>query len=342
MSDRRFFPLAGPFSLAELSDIADGEPGPGADPEERYTDVAALSVATQDHISFLDNKRYISAFEESQAGACVVHPKLASKAPAGMALVLSERPYHAYAKIARAFHPAIPVSPGIHPSATVGENCRIKPGVQIDAGVRVGDNVEIGKGSVIRANTVIEHNVVIGADCTIGANVTLQFCLLGDRVVLHPGVRVGQDGFGFAMGHGDHEKVPQLGRVVVENDVEVGANTTIDRGAGPDTVIGAGSKIDNLVQLGHNVKVGKGCIIVSQVGISGSTEIGDSTVIGGQTGIAGHLTIGSGVQIAAKSGVMRNIDNGLVVGGSPAQPMKDWLRSVAAVERMGRKRRQKT
>jgi UDP-3-O-[3-hydroxymyristoyl] glucosamine N-acyltransferase len=176
--------------------------------------------------------------------------------------------------------------------------------------------------------------VVVGADCAIAANVTLSHCLVGDRVRLHPGVRIGQDGFGFAPDPAGHVKVPQLGRVIVHDDVEMGANCTVDRGSGPDTIIGAGCWFDNLVQIGHNVELGRGCIMVAQSGISGSSKLGDFVVVGGQVGIAGHLTIGSGASVAAKSGVMRDVAEGDTVGGYPAQPIRDWHRQTASLRRL--------
>ena len=176
----------------------------------------------------------------------------------------------------------------------------------------------------------------------VGPNVTLQTCLIGSRTVIHAGVRIGEDGFGFSLGKNGHLKIPQLGRVIIEDDVEIGANTTIDRGAGPDTVIGSGTKIDNLVQIAHNVKIGRNCIIASQVGISGSTEIGDFVMFGGQAGLIGHLKIGDGAQIAAQSGVLRNIKSGEKVGGTPAVPMRHWLKGAVLMEKIIKKNNERS
>lgn len=338
MTDKRFFDVSGPFSLAELAEICGAKLAGNTDPSLQFSDVASLDAGAAGTVSFLDNKRYIEAFSNSQAGACVVHGTLASKAPAGMALLICDQPYHGYARIARAFYPATKAVAGqasnssIAPSARLGSGCQIDPGVVIGANVHIGDRCHIG------ANAVIGAGVEIGDDCYIGPQTTLICCLIGNQVIIHGGVRIGQDGFGFALGAEGHLKVPQLGRVLVEDNVEIGANTAIDRGTGPDTVIGAGTKIDNLVQIGHNVRLGRNCVIVSQVGISGSTTIGDFVMIGGQAGLAGHLNIGSGVQIAAQSGVMRDIEPGQKVGGSPASPFRNWMRGIAMIEKMSNKK----
>lgn len=338
MADPRFFSVAGPFSLKELAEIAEGELFEGADENARFDDVAPLGDADNQKISFLDNKRYIDSYTKSAAGACIVHSSLAPKAPEGMNLIVMNDPYRGYARVARAFYPLSPIEPSVSKHACLDETADIGEGCRIDPGVVVGGNAVIGKGCWIGANTVIGNGVTIGDNCRISPLVTLDFCQIGNQVIIHTGVRIGQDGFGFAMGPQGHLKVPQLGRVLVADDVEIGANTTIDRGTGPDTVIGAGSKIDNLVQIGHNVRIGRCCVLVSHVGVSGSTTIGDFAALGGQVGIAGHLEIGPGAQIAAQSGVMRNIGPGEKVGGSPSQPFREWMRGVAAIEKLSKKK----
>jgi UDP-3-O-[3-hydroxymyristoyl] glucosamine N-acyltransferase len=214
----------------------------------------------------------------------------------------------------------------------------VADGCQIDAGAVIGAHAEIAADCHIGANAVIGEGVALGANCRIGANSTISHAILGSRVYIHPGVRIGQDGFGFAMGPAGHLKVPQLGRVVVHDDVEIGANTTIDRGAGPDTVIGAGCRIDKLVQIGHNVQLGRGCVLVAQTGISGSTKLGDFVITAGQAGLTGHLTIGSGARIAAQAGVMRDVAPGETVGGSPAVPVTQWLRQTALLGQLAQKK----
>jgi UDP-3-O-[3-hydroxymyristoyl] glucosamine N-acyltransferase len=338
MADSRFFSVAGPFTLGQLAEISAATPSAGADEAALFTDVAPLESATASDVSFLDNRKYVAAFQASTAGLCVVAPEMADKAPAGMALLLSKDPYRAYARIAQAFYPVPAPEPWVaptawvDPAATIGEGCRIEPGAMIEAGAEIGARCRIG------ANAVIGKGVRLGEDCIIGANATISHALIGRKVTIYPGVRIGQDGFGFAMGPEGHLKVPQLGRVVIGNSVEIGANATIDRGAGPDTVIGDGCMIDNLVQIGHNVQLGRGCVIVAQVGISGSTRFGDFVAAGGQAGITGHLKIGSGARIAAQAGVMRDIGPGETVGGAPAVPMADWLRQSAILAKMGRKK----
>jgi UDP-3-O-[3-hydroxymyristoyl] glucosamine N-acyltransferase len=214
----------------------------------------------------------------------------------------------------------------------VPADCEIGDHVVIGAGARLGARCRIG------ANSVIGAAVEMGDDCRAAANVTVTHCTMGARVVLHPGVRIGQAGFGFAPDPARPVKVPQLGRVVIGDDVDIGANTTIDRGSGHDTVIGDGTMIDNLVQIGHNVRIGRGCVLVSQVGISGSTVLGDYVMIGGQGGLIGHLRIGDGAKIAAQSGVTRDVAPGEAVGGSPAVPYTEWLRTHAMLRRMAHKK----
>ena len=338
MADPRFFDVAGPYSLEELAGISGGTLSNGSDRKAQFLDVAPLNVAGTSDMSFLDNKKYVDSFSRSSAGAAIVRPVVASKAPAGMQLIIMDDPYRGYARVARAFYPMTVFKEALAATAFVDETALVGNRCRIDSGVVIGANATISDGCWIGANSVICSGVAIGKDTRIGPNVTLESCLIGSQVIIHAGVRIGQDGFGFAMGPEGHLKVPQLGRVIIEDDVEIGANTTIDRGTGPDTIIGAGSKIDNLVQIGHNVRLGRCCVVVSQVGIAGSTVIGEFSAIGGQVGIAGHLEIGPGVQVAAQSGVMRNVNPAEKICGSPARPIREFMRGVVAIEKMSMKK----
>ncbi len=334
MVDSRFFVNHGPFTANDLA-VATGatiaSPDMGARP---LNDVAPLDRASPTDVSFFDNSKYIEQFYASTAGACFVRPKFADKAPKGMAVLLTEDPYRCYALAAQKFYPqprpeiGVHAASHVHPTATVGKN------VSISAGAVIGANVVIGDNSCIGPNAVIEQGVQIGKNTQIGGLTSISHAIIGNRVLIHRGVQIGQDGFGFALNREGHVKVPQLGRVVIEDDVEIGSNTTIDRGTGPDTYIGEGTKIDNLVQIGHNVNIGKRAVIIAQTGISGSTRIGDGAVLAGQAGIAGHLKIGAGAKIAAKSGVMNDIPAGSSYGGSPAVPVVDWHRQTIALSRL--------
>lgn len=339
MADSRFFASVGPFPLEHLAAVAGAElSSPGA-AAKVISDVAPLDTAGPDALSFLDNPRYMDQFRASRAGACVVRPERATDAPAGMALLLTTDPYMAYARIALALYPEPAPSAGLSRSAVVDPTALIGEGTEIGAGAIIGPRAEIGRHCRIGPNVVIGAGVVIGDASSIGACASLRCCILGARVLVLAGVRIGEDGFGFASDAKGHVKVPQLGRVIIGDDVEIGANATIDRGAGPDTIVGPGCRIDNLVQIGHNVQLGRGCIVVAQAGISGSTKLGDFAIVAAQGGITGHLTIGPGARIGAQSGVMRDVAAGESVGGSPAVPVRQWLRQHAILQRLAKKER---
>ena len=338
MADPRFFNRRGPFRLAELAALGGAELADPAHADRLAHDVAALETAGPEELSFLDNKAYLAAFAGSRAGACVVARRHAARAPAGMALIISEKPYRSYALIAQAFYPAAPAAPGVHPTACVDPGAALGEGVEVGPFAVIAAGAEVGAGAAIGPHAVVGPGVRIGERSRLHAGVVVTHALVGARVTLHPGVKVGQDGFGFAPDPAGHVKAPQLGRVVIGDDCEIGANTTIDRGHLHDTVIGEGVWIDNLVQIGHNVRIGRGCILVAQSGVSGSTKLGDFVALGGQAGLTGHLTVGSGAQVAAQSGVMADVAPGAVVCGSPAMPIKEFFRQVATVRRLSTQR----
>lgn len=340
MPDPRFFERAGPFRVREVAAWTGGAAYGDADLDRQIEDVADLQSAGSGDLTYFAGSEHADAAAASQCGACLTTESLADIAPPSAALLIVEDPQAAFAIAADAFYPSqlkvIQDTARTESGALVDASAVVRDGAVIESGAVIGPNAEIGGRSRIGAGSVIGPGVSIGEDCIIGANVTINVCLVGDNVVVHPGVCIGQDGFGFVFDSvaGRHRKVPQLGRVIIEDDVEIGANTTVDRGTLRDTVIGAGCRIDNQVQIGHNVVLGKRCIIVSQVGISGSCTIGDDAILAGQVGLADHVTIGPKAQVAAKSGVMRDVAPGEAVMGYPAKPIRKFWREIAAVQRL--------
>ena len=332
MPDLRFHQPPGAQTLSELAERAalriEG------DPDLEITGVAPLHQAGPTDLSFLDNVKYRDDFQNTQAGACVVHPDMVKNAPGGTALLLSDHPYKSYAEITQILYPEPWPDSHMSDSAVIDDTASLGRGCTVEAGAVIKSGAEIGEGCWIGSGAVIGKNVVIGDACRIGDNAVISHAYLGRHVRVYPGVCIGQDGFGFAIDPSGFVKVPQLGRVIIEDSVEIGANTTIDRGAGPDTVIGSGTWIDNLVQIGHNVKIGKCCVIVAQVGISGSTVLEDFVVLAGQSGVAGHITIGKGTKVGAQSGVIRDIPPGQEYLGSPAMPIKTFMKQVAFLKKI--------
>jgi UDP-3-O-[3-hydroxymyristoyl] glucosamine N-acyltransferase len=291
----------------------------------------------------MQNQKFAAQFAATHAGICLTTEKFAAKAPAHLALLITPAPYRAFVAVAQALYPgamrpsSLFEASGVSPGALVHPSARLESGVVIDPAAVIGPRAEIGGGTVIAPGAVIGPDVRIGRECVIGAGATIVHALIGDRVIIHPGVRIGQDGFGYLPGAAGHGKVPQVGRVVIQDGVEIGANSTIDRGAIRDTVIGEGTKIDNLVQIAHNVEIGRHCVLAAYTGISGSCSIGDYVMMGGRVGITDNVTIGAGAMIAAGSGVMSNIPSGEKWGGAPAQPARDWLKANAALRRLARR-----
>jgi UDP-3-O-[3-hydroxymyristoyl] glucosamine N-acyltransferase len=272
------------------------------------------------------------------AGACFVRPEDVADAPPGMALLVHKNPYLGYALAAEALYPPPSRRTRMHASAVIDESAIIGLGCDIGPGAVIGPRAEIGARTLIGPNVVIGRGVILGSDCRIASGASITHALIGNRVAIYPGARIGQDGFGYAFGSDGFVKVPQLGRVIIEDNVEIGANTTIDRGAGPDTFIGKGSIIDNLVQIAHNVHIGPGSILVAQSGVAGSSRLGAGAVLAAQAGVAGHLHIGAGSRVAAKSGVMRDVPEKTDVCGSPAVPNRQFFRQTAWLEKMAKLR----
>lgn len=308
----------GPFGVAEVAKKIGCEVvANGADISSvNMQALAPLGVAGDGDLTFFDNPKYMEQFLQCSASVCIIHPKYVSRAPAGVVLLTSEEAYTAYAKAAQMFYASKDLEGGISPHADVHPSAKI------------------GKGCSIGAFTSIAENVVIGDNTEIGKNVTIRSAHIGSGCVVNNGVRIGQEGFGFAMGRGGHVKVPQLGGVVIGDFVEIGANSCVDRGAGPNTVIGNGTKIDNLVQIAHNVEIGEHCVIAGQTGVAGSTKIGDYAVLGGQAAIAGHLRIGAAAKVAGGAGVVKDIPPHTAVGGYPAVNIRDWHKASLMIEKM--------
>ncbi|MFZ1951195.1 MAG: UDP-3-O-(3-hydroxymyristoyl)glucosamine N-acyltransferase [Pseudolabrys sp.] len=343
MSEPLFLRHSPGLMLDEIAALTGAKLASQPSHSRRIVNVAPLDRAAPCDLTFFDNKKFGAAAAATHAGACLTTVALAKELPARVAVLTVKDPYRAFVVAARelfpqALRPSSLAEPGAIVGAHVDKSARIEDSVTIEPGAVVGARVEVGSGTVIGANAVIGAEVRIGRDCSIGAGATITNTLMGDKVIVHPGCKIGQDGFGFVMGARGHVKVPQVGRVIIQDDVEIGAGTTVDRGAIRDTVIGEGTKIDNLVQVGHNVSIGRHCVVVAQSGISGSSILEDFVVLGARVGLNNNVTIGEGAQIAAISVVHGDVPPGARWGGTPAKPVKQWFREMMILERLARQK----
>jgi UDP-3-O-[3-hydroxymyristoyl] glucosamine N-acyltransferase len=338
MPDSRFFEALGPVDVDELIALTGATRG-GADGALVIALVAPLDRAEADAVSFFSDRRYLDALKVTRAGACFLRPEHAAAAPAGCVVLATPEPESAFVQAATRLHrarPATAASTAVDPSAV------LEAGVALAPGAAIGPDAHIGANTTIGANSVIGAGVAIGRDCVIGPNVTIGFALIGDRVRILAGAVIGEAGFRIAASRAGAVDVPQLGRVILQDGVTVGANTCIDRGAWEDTVVGENTKIDNQVQIGHNVRLGRSCVLCGHVGLSGSTIVGDGVMFGAKAGISDHVTIGDGAQIMAASGVMHDIPAGEIWGGAPAVPRRQFWRQVAWISRLGQTRNRET
>lgn len=320
------------LTIAQIAEITGSKIYAEVNHDYKIYDISTLEKANKEQISFLNSGQYFPKFEVSNAGACFIDEKYVAKAPKNMALLVNKNPYFAYAVLAASFYQEKPIdfpkSGLIHETAVIGENTRIAPNAYI------GKNVKIGKNSYIAPSAAIMDNSVIGDNAIINAGVVISYAIIGDNCIFLNGAKIGQDGFGFAHNQGVNHKIIQLGIVEIGNNVEIGANSCIDRGALENTVIGDGTKIDNLVQIGHNVKIGKGTVIAGSSAVAGSAIIGNYVQVGGKASIAGHLTVNDGAKVAGMSGVARDVNIMQAVAGIPALPIRDWHKINAKLIKM--------
>ncbi|WP_421723679.1 UDP-3-O-(3-hydroxymyristoyl)glucosamine N-acyltransferase [Bauldia sp.] len=343
MTDPVFFNRQEPLTLERIAVLTGAIVADKANAFREMSGVAPLEAAGPADMTYFDTRRLADALAATRAGACFISERDVLLAPPSTAVLVTTSPDRAYATLTGYFYPeSLRPSPieqagGVAASAHVADTARLEESVSVEPGAVIGPRAEVGRGSRIGPGSVVGPGVRIGRDTTICANATVVCALIGDRVVIHPGSRIGQDGFGYVPGQTGHTKIPQVGRVIIQDDVEIGANTTIDRGSNRDTVIGEGTKIDNLVQIGHNVSIGRHCLIAGQVGISGSVTIGDFVMLGGNAGIRDHVTIGHGAKVAAAAAVHTNIPKGETWGGYPALPVEKWYSQMRTLQRLVRR-----
>jgi UDP-3-O-[3-hydroxymyristoyl] glucosamine N-acyltransferase len=347
MSDPVFFVPSRRYSAGEIASLTGAELADSAHSVIVISTIASAATGGAGALVFVEGKRNAALLDKLEAAAVLVTPDIAGRVPSGVAVLVTPTPQRAFAMVGRLLYPdaampgAITGETGISPAAHIDPTAHIEAGVVVEAGAVIGAGVAIGAGTVIAPNVVIGRNSQIGRKAYVGPNASIQYALIGNNVIIHAGAKIGQDGFGFVAGRGGPERIPQIGRVVIQDNVEVGANSTIDRGAMADTVIGENTKIDNLVQIAHNVRIGRGCIIAGLTGISGSVTVGDNVLMGGGVGLADHVVIGDRAQLAARSGFMHDVPAGEVWAGYPAKPMKEAMREFAVIRKLAQVRPKK-
>jgi UDP-3-O-[3-hydroxymyristoyl] glucosamine N-acyltransferase len=329
MPDPRFFEDLGPVTLSELAELTGARLADPAAGSRLVNAVSVMAGAAADTITFVSDRKFLAPAGETKAGACFIAEGDVGALPPGCIGLTMVSPQLGYALAAARLHRArFTVS-----EAAVSPDAKLEPGVLLGPGVAIGAGAQIGRGTRIGANTVIGPGVAIGRDCEISSNVSIGFALIGDKVRILAGAAIGEAGFGATVGPTGLVDIPQLGRVILQDGVSVGANSCVDRGAFEDTVLGENTKIDNQVQIGHNTRVGRNCVMAAHTGISGSVTIGDGAQFGGRAGVADHLTIGDGARVGAAAGVMRGIPAGETWGGFPARPIRQWMREVTWLSR---------
>ncbi len=340
MTDPVFFAAPRRYTAAEMADLAGATLADAALASVEISGIASASDGGPGRLVYVEDRKLEGQIDRLVAAAVICTQRVVPAVPKGIACLVSTHPQQAFVKVARHLYPGSILPPrwtgeaGVSPRAFVASSARVEDGAIVEAGASIGPDAAVGAGTIIAANAVVGAGCRIGRDCFVGPGAAIQCALVGNRVFIHAGATIGQDGFGFIGGARGPERIPHIGRVVIQDDVEIGANSTVDRGTMSDTVIGEGSKIDNLVQIAHNVVIGRGCLIAGHCGLSGSVRLGDYVQLGGRVGIADHVSVGDGAQIAASSGLMHDVPAGERWAGSPARPVREFFREVAMIRNL--------